>query len=97
MWTPQECDNSDSCAEGQRHFYPDPGDTIEVREETHGRAVGSGREIKISAGSYQVGEHIDYQAHLVSVVYKDHLVWIGDDEAHPIGPEAFANIQIGRV
>lgn len=97
MWTAQECDNLDSCAEGHKHFYPDPGDIVEIREETHGRAVGSNRPIKLSVGEYEVGPHVDLQAHLVSLRYKGKLVWAGDDEVHPRGPEDFNNIELGRV
>lgn len=50
MWTAEECDNEDSCREGQKHFYPDPADVVEVREDTTGRAVGSSRNIKLPVG-----------------------------------------------
>ena len=89
MWTAEECDNLDSCTEGQKHFYPDPGDTVEVREDSYGRAVGSAREIKLPPGDYVVGRHIDLQGHLVSLEYKSKLVWAQCDEIFPTGPEDF--------
>lgn len=92
MWTPEECDNSDSCAEGQKHFYPDPKDVIEIREVTYGRAVASSREIKLPVGEYTVGRHIDLEGHQVSLEYKGKLVWASVEDVHPRGPEDFGSV-----
>lgn len=94
MWTAEECDNLDSCAEGQKHFYPDPKDIVEVREETWGRAVGSSREIKLRVGEYTVGPYIDLQAHLVSLEIRNKLVWADAHDVHPRGPEDFASLPL---
>lgn len=67
MWQLQECDNEDSCSTGQLHLYPDPGTHVFVVDGVEGRIVGTGTFIPIPRGINTVGEHVDHQAHLVSI------------------------------
>ena len=85
MWFPEECDNLDSCSEGARHLYPDPGTTVEVLEAYECRIVGAGPSVILPPGTYNVGPHVDHQGHQASLIFGELLVWLDIVDIHAEG------------
>lgn len=80
MWHLEQCENLDSCDPGAEHLFPEPGTRVNVPTATEGQVIGQAKEAPIPEGTYEVGKHILYEAHQVSITVDDKLVWIDIDE-----------------